>query len=201
MGKRKDGETGSMFDPEENKAFSPESRSGYDFYEVTSAMQKSIRRGLEEDAMYWCLELEEKYFNYLWKRLLVISHEDMGIVSMDVVNFVETCRNQYLYLKKEKNDRHRLLVLANAVLALCRAKKTRIGDDFLNVCLKERHGKEYKEVPDFALDAHTMRGKRKGRGWDRDGNRFWFEESSKINNEVEGFNDYLEKRKQRMNYE
>ena len=30
---------------------------GYDFYEVLSALQKSIRRCLEEDALFWASEL------------------------------------------------------------------------------------------------------------------------------------------------
>lgn len=188
---RKKEETGSLFEEPDTDKFSLETTSGYDFYEVSSAFQKSMRRGLEQDAMYWALELEERYGAYLWKRMIIISHEDMGIVNTEVINFVETCRNQYLYLKAQKNDRHRLLVTANAVLAICRSVKTRIGDDFLNVCLKHPHGIDKKEIPDYALDAHTLRGKKKGRGWDKDGDRFWFEESSVIENEVEGYNTYL----------
>ena len=161
-------------------------------------MQKSLRRGLEEDAMYWALELEEKYFNYLWKRLVIISHEDVGIVSIDVILFVETCRAQYDWLRSQKNDRHRLLVLGNAVLAICRAAKTRIGDDFLYIALKTPHALDKKPIPDYALDAHTLRGKMLGRGWEKEGNEFWFSESSKVNNEVEGFNTYLPERRKRI---
>jgi hypothetical protein len=40
-------------------------------------------------------------------------------------------------------------------------------------------GKFFKEVPDYALDVHTRRGKRKGRGL-----MFFYNEGSKINNEV-----------------
>ena len=45
-------------------------KKGYDFYEVASAFQKSIRRGLLEDAMYWGIELyESSYEEYAWKRM------------------------------------------------------------------------------------------------------------------------------------
>ena len=30
---------------------------GYDFYEVLSALQKTIKRGLRDDALFWATEL------------------------------------------------------------------------------------------------------------------------------------------------
>ena len=57
-------------------------RNGYAGDEVISALQKSIRRGLEEQACMFAYEmyisspqLEEK----LWRRLLTISVEDIGM--------------------------------------------------------------------------------------------------------------------------
>ena len=35
---------------------------GYDMFEVISAFQKSIRRGLEDDAMFWGVELYNSGF-------------------------------------------------------------------------------------------------------------------------------------------
>jgi hypothetical protein len=52
---------------------------GYPFDEVASALQKSIRRGLEIEAMYWAAEMETRYPDYLWKRLQIISVEDISI--------------------------------------------------------------------------------------------------------------------------
>src|SRR3990172_63220 len=100
---------------------------GYSFSEVTSAMQKSIRRGLEEDAMYWAAELETKFPDYLWKRLQIISVEDIGIADPQVVLYVAEMRRLYQELKKEydkepkKKSRSFRMVLANAILAMCRA--------------------------------------------------------------------------------
>ena len=42
---------------------------GYDFYEVASALQKSIRRGDAKLAGYMALELFPRYAEYCWKRL------------------------------------------------------------------------------------------------------------------------------------
>jgi len=53
---------------------------GYVLGEVVSALQKSIRRGDEEGALYWSLELSESSFGqYLWRRLLIIASEDIGL--------------------------------------------------------------------------------------------------------------------------
>lgn len=43
---------------------------GYDFFEVASALQKSIRRGDVKLAGYMALELFPDYAEYCWKRLL-----------------------------------------------------------------------------------------------------------------------------------
>src|ERR1035437_11129569 len=57
-------------------------RNGYDFGEVTSAMQKSIRRGDEDGALYWAVELDlSNYGEYVWKRLRIITSEDISIAA------------------------------------------------------------------------------------------------------------------------
>jgi len=50
---------------------------GYRFAEVSSAMQKAVRRGDAKLAGYWALELWASGFGqYVWRRLLTISAED-----------------------------------------------------------------------------------------------------------------------------
>jgi replication-associated recombination protein RarA len=60
----------------------PRARHNYDAFEVVSALQKCIRRGLEEDALYWAYELAESpntnYYSWLWARLKVIACQDVG---------------------------------------------------------------------------------------------------------------------------
>jgi len=165
--------------------------SDYDFYEVSSALQKMVRRGKEEEAIYWALELEPYYHKYMWKRLTVMVHEEIGIANPMAPVILNTYKEQYYQLRETK-AKERFLVVANTILFLCREPKCRIGDDFINVALREERT---KEIPDAALDAHTLRGKRMGRGWDKDGDEFWYTVSSIVENEVPGLNTYLRRRK------
>ena len=138
--------------------------SGYQYDETISALQKTIRRGDEISAMYWAIELEGKFSNELWNRLEVISHEDIGITSMDVIMFVRTCKTQYLEFQ-ERDSGSRRLMLSNAILAMCRAEKTRVADHF-NISSYRRTVDDRKDIPDFAKDVHTRAGEKLGRGWD-----------------------------------
>ena len=56
---------------------------GYDFFEVSSAMQKAIRRADTGVAGFFALELwMSGYKDYVWKRLFTISAEDcFGIIT------------------------------------------------------------------------------------------------------------------------
>ena len=54
-------------------------QSGYDFFEISSALQKCIRRGMEDDALHWAVELYASgYGEYVWKRLRIMSSEGRG---------------------------------------------------------------------------------------------------------------------------
>ena len=60
-------------------------KKGYDFFEVSSSFQKSIRRSIEDDAMYWATELIESNFErFLWKRMFVMVSEDIGLANVDL---------------------------------------------------------------------------------------------------------------------
>ena len=138
--------------------------SGYRYDETISALQKTIRRGDEVSAMYWAIELEREFHNELWNRLEVISHEDIGITSMDVIMFVRTCKTQYLEFH-DRGSGSRRLMLSNAILAMCRAEKTRVADHF-NISSYRRTEEDRQDIPDFAKDVHTRSGEQLGRGWD-----------------------------------
>ena len=58
------------------------------------------------------------------------------------------------------------MVLADAILAMCRAPRTRLGDDFQTVIYRRRIQEGWRlEVPDFALDRHTARGRHMGKDY------------------------------------
>ena len=153
-------------------------RRGYDFYELLSALQKDIRRGKEYKALFWAAELETFNPTALWNRLRIIASEDVGIASPLVPVIVDTLCRQYLEFKKNRNDAWRLF-LANAVLLLASCTKSRMVDDLVNVVYTEiQHEDKRPEIPDYALDMHTARGRAKGRGID-----YFFSEGSKLVNE------------------
>lgn len=168
--------------------------NGYSFSEVASALQKSIRRGLEEDAMFWATELESKFPDYLWKRLQIISIEDIGLADPHVVIYVAELRRLYHELRKaydkepEKKSRSFRMALSNAILALCRAKKSRIGDEFQIVIYGRRASGWKLPVPDYALDMHTSKGRGKGRGQEH----FWSEGAKLTNSSMEVENPYTQ---------
>jgi hypothetical protein len=140
---------------------------GYVCEEVTSAMQKCIRRGMEEQALFWATELDLTGFGeYVWKRLKIIASEDVGLEenSLRAVT-VRALYDNWLEQRKKNDSKHapERLFVVHAVLALSRSYKSRVVDNALIVFYEgKRNG---FEIPDFALDRHTQRGRRLKRGW------------------------------------
>jgi len=150
--------------------------------EVASALQKSIRRGKEQDAFYWAQELCPKYEDYLWKRISTIAYEDIGaLVPGNIPSAISRMRDDYFYFRK-KGDIGAVLVLSNAILLLSRSEKSRIADNFLITMGDELDGGRNEEIPDYALDKHTRRGRqfrRKGEHFVEEGTKL-FPESCEI---------------------
>lgn len=171
-------------------------KNGYDLFELLSALQKCIRRGMEYEAVHFAVELSE--FGRggptsLWKRLKTVACEDIGCANPVMPILIDTLHKHYQSETgglSPDEDYCRLLIV-NAVVCLCRSPKTRITDDLLNVVYTEREFEgEHPEIPDFALDMHTKRGKEKGRGID-----YFFAEGNKLENEAFE-NPYTEKAKE-----
>lgn len=161
-------------------------RGGYRMDECTSAMQKSIRRGLEEEAMYWAIEIETIQHSYLFNRLEAIAHEEIGLANPDAILFTYVCKQQYIDMRKRANGSTRL-VLSNLILYLCRSKKSRLADHFN---ISQHRDPQRREIPDFALDQHTGRGRQLKRGADH----FWTDGTVLANEvELDGDAEYREK--------
>lgn len=134
---------------------------GYRQDEVVSALQKCIRRGMELEAAYWAVELATRYYKYVWWRLETVAHEDVGLADPFAAVYIATCKEQYLSPRAEGKDQ--TLALINAAVYLARAPKSRLSDEVYAILAKEKF---QIEIPDFALDQHTYRGRNMGRGWD-----------------------------------
>lgn len=155
---------------------------GYDFFEVSSAMQKGIRRGDEDQALYWAVELHTSgYGEYCWKRLRIMSSEDVGLaeptVSSEIWALYEMYREQAK--KKDENNAPERLFLTHAVLLLCRARKSRLVDWTL-LWAWLTHPFRTLDIPEWALDKHNERGRRLGRSW-----AHFFEEGTRLENHAE----------------
>ena len=71
-------------------------QNGYDFYELLSALQKCVRRGLEEQAVYFAVELDGFNSTALWNRLRIIASEDIGCANPLMPILIETLEKSYL---------------------------------------------------------------------------------------------------------
>lgn len=135
---------------------------GYDYYEVLSALQKSIRRGLEEDSLFWATELYlSDYAAHAWSRFLVIASEDIGLADSAVFAQVHALYETWKNRKKEGDAR---LYFTHALLILARAPKSRIVDHALITFFEGDRNQLKRDIPDWALDVHTSRGRFLGRG-------------------------------------
>ena len=164
-------------------------RNGYAGDEVISALQKSIRRGLEEQACMFAYELyisspqlEEK----LWRRLLTISVEDIGMgnpMAAIVVNNLYQMSREFDYA-----DGDRPIYFIHAIRYMCQSEKDRSSDLLKNICMKSFAMGKFPEIPDYALDKHTQRGQAMGR------DSFHFlNEASIVIPQAEIDNDYKER--------
>jgi replication-associated recombination protein RarA len=155
---------------------------GYSPYDLGSALHKDIRRGNEYEALFWAVKLEslgKKGQTRVWNELKEIASEDLGPANPMMPVIIETLEKQYLDARKRRSDAHRLF-LTNAVVILARSGKSRIVDDLLNIVYGQiQHEDKKLPIPDYALDMHTSRGKRKGRSYD-----YFFSEGNKLGNEV-----------------
>ena len=153
---------------------SPLTPKGYHLDEVISALQKEIRRGKEYEAVYWAVELESFNAKALWNRLRVIASEDVGIAEPHAPLIVNALESAY-WDSKEKKKNESKLFFVNAVIVLTRAPKCRISDDLTITMHSNIQRGERLEMPDYALDMHTFRGRKMGRGM-----KHFVEEGAKI---------------------
>lgn len=162
-------------------------KNGYDFFEVSSAMQKAIRRGESDVAGYFAIELfESGYHNYAWKRLLTVSAEDCyGVITHEI----KALYDSFIFINKGAKKPKGRIFLAKATILLSLAVKSRDADHLTNLIydkkklVHNRTPEEYlalfteeqiekhidsiredlKEIPEYAYDVHTLKGKRMGK--------------------------------------
>jgi replication-associated recombination protein RarA len=147
--------------------------------EVVSALQKSIRRSDQEQAVYWAVELDRSGYGAMcWRRLLIITSEDVGLADPHLPATIRALYENYKELKAQKSAAHpERLQLVHATLLLARAPKSRMVDHA--TCGSYGVNDRLFEIPDYALDMHTSRGRRMRRGLEH-----WYAEAAVLINKV-----------------
>lgn len=152
---------------------------------VISALQKCIRRGNEEVALRMAYELyitSEFHEDKLWTRLLVIAVEDIGFGNPEAHGFVRGLFESHKEFPYGSVDRS--LFFLFAIRYLCKCKKERSTCDILCLLMRESERGELPEIPEYAIDMHTIKGRAMGK------DIFYFlDEGSKVEPLWEGYDD------------
>jgi len=144
----------------------------YDFAEVTSAMQKAIRRGDARVAGYFGLELYHSgYAKYVWKRLYTISAEDCyGLITFEI----EALWQGWMLVNENSKEPKGRIFISKAIILLCEVLKNRDADHLQNFIydkklidadteLEKIRKDEIIPIPKYAYDCHTIAGKKMGK--------------------------------------
>jgi replication-associated recombination protein RarA len=157
-------------------------RNGFAGDEIISMLQKSIRRSLEKPALAAAYEMyitSPQFEDKLWRRLLAISVEDIGFGDAKAPELVYTLhciRKEFPY-----TDGDRPIFFVQAIRYLCRLPKERSSDHIKNILIKEfAHGRGV-DIPDYAYDMHTKKGRQIGRD-----ELHFLTEASKVIPQLEG---------------
>ncbi len=158
----------------------PPSKNGLPAMALISTMQKAVRRNMPDLAMQCAVELmhTSKGFNTMvTNRLELIAHEDIDTAaSPHIVPFVRASMEQAREWWNDENPGKSRMAVGNAIRMMCAAPKSRIGDHFqAAIGLANLFDLEKPEIPDWANDGHTLKGKAMGRGVE-----FFRDESTKL---------------------
>ena len=162
------------------------SRNGIQGDLLISALQKSIRRGLAEEAVTFAYEMyitSQQFEDKLWRRLQALSVEDIGFGDLNapvLINNLNQMRQNFPY-----TDADRPIFFVHAIRFLAAAKKDRTSDNLKNIIITEfEHGRK-PIIPDFALDMHTEKRRSMGRDF-----KHFIEEGSRLENELDVDENY-----------
>jgi hypothetical protein len=129
-----------------------------------NVLQRIAAAGNLDDAIYWAVDLDLSGFSdWLWRRIKIIASEDIGPGEPTPPLQVDTLHRWWQESKKKQGHPYERLHLVHAIVLCCRATKSRLVPNILLAHYMDHDG-QHREVPDYALDMHTVRGKRKGRG-------------------------------------
>jgi replication-associated recombination protein RarA len=102
--------------------------------------------------------------------------EDIGLANPELPSQIIALHSMWEKIA-ESNIEEASMPLIQSIMLLCRSHKNRIIDHYKIWLLKTDYN---PEIPDYALDVHTRRGKIMGRN-----HKYFLEHGRKVNNEIE----------------
>jgi replication-associated recombination protein RarA len=164
---------------------------GFAVDELRSVLQKSIRRGLVEEAALAAYELfanGHETEEVLWRRLEIIATEDVGMGLVTAPAIIEAL---YAQASRMADRGDRWIYCAHAVRLLASAPKDNMSMELAGwtKAVVER-GERLPVVEDYMVDLHTKRGAGMGRD-----EAHWWNEGARLRNRISGYagkwGDYL----------
>ena len=165
--------------------------NGFAVDELRSILQKSIRRGLVEEAALAAYELfanGPETEELLWRRLEIIAAEDVGLGLPTAPALIEAL---YAQAGRMLDRGDRWIYCAHALRLLATAPKDGMSMELAGWAraVTER-GERKPVVEDYMLDLHTRRGAEMGRDL-----AHWWNQGARLRNRIAGYNpkwgDYL----------
>ncbi len=139
-----------------------------------SALIKSIRRSLVDDAIYWSAVLHQLGFaKAVWWRLMIHCSEDIGVAEPQLPATIRALFDNYMSLMGANQQDSAIIVYTHAVMLMAMAQKNRAVDNAV-ICYYKKPLVP-RPVPDYAFDHHVAEGRAMGRDV-----RFFLDESSQL---------------------
>lgn len=167
--------------------------NGFAVDELRSVLQKSIRRGLVEEAALAAYELFANGLEteeVLWRRLEIIATEDVGLGLPNAPAIIESL---YAQATRMLDRGDRWIYCAHAVRLLATAPKDNMSMELAGwIKAVVAKGERKPVVEDYMVDVHTRRGAEMGRN-----SAHWWNEGAQLRGRIPGYDpkwgDYLRK--------
>lgn len=145
--------------------YKPTLIDGYEWDEVSSSINKMIRRNREYEACFWAYVLHQSgYGLYVWRRLSLIAAEDIGSANNDIQVLITSLSTSWQLIHKQSKEPTwaKLALVFQAVVAMCRSPKSREIDNLRNLIGHQYESLGLRLQPEeVSLDSHTKKGREK----------------------------------------
>jgi len=122
--------------------YRPKTKNEFEFDELTSCMQKSIRRSEVQLAFNCARELLANTPHYVWRRLVTIALEDVYSEDFTVLPYVKHCGEAYFALASV--GFRAIDCLTAAVSSMCGFPRSRLSCDFQEALIDELETEGYR---------------------------------------------------------